>query len=76
MNETPKEVLDEYGISEVITRYIMSSEAEEVLDEYVYTLLNRISFLQEQNKQLKDFIEGSEFDLTPEFRKCFPNGFK
>lgn len=76
MEESPKEVLDEYGISEVIARHIMSSEAEEVLDEYVYNLLNRINLLQEQNKRLKAFIVDNELDLLPEYKNYFNCSFR
>jgi hypothetical protein len=37
-------------------------------------LIAENTLLIEENKQLKEFIEGNEFDLTPEFRKQFPNG--
>ncbi|WP_137743305.1 COG5 family protein [Robertmurraya siralis] len=76
MDETPKEVLDEYGISEVIARYITSSEAEEVLDEYIYTPLNRINFLQEKNKRLKAFVVDNELDLLPEYKNYFDCSFR
>jgi hypothetical protein len=35
---------------------------------------NKLKRLIEKNKQLKEFIEGWEYDLTPEFRRHFPNG--
>lgn len=31
-------------------------------------------YLIELVEQMKTFIEGNEYDLTPEFRRCFPNG--
>jgi hypothetical protein len=35
---------------------------------------NLINDLVKENLKMKSFIEGNEYDLTPEFRKEFPNG--
>jgi hypothetical protein len=36
---------------------------------------NKLKRLIKQNKKLKDYIEKNEFDLYPEFKRDFPNGF-
>lgn len=74
--ETPKEVLNEYGISEVIERYVKNDSAAELINDYVFTLIDKVSVLNEQNKQLKAYIENNELDLLIEFKDYFPNGIE
>lgn len=51
-------------------------EENDYLKESIKHLMNQNDSLLEENRQLKDFIEGWEYDLTPEFRAHFPNGIR
>jgi hypothetical protein len=74
MKETPKEVLEEYGINAVIERFVENDEAMTIISEYVFTLINKVTTLQNQNKQMKSFIENNELNMLKEFKDYFPKG--
>lgn len=49
---------------------------KEIAVSDIWELIDRIRKVEEENIQMKTFILGNEYDLTPEFRNSFPNGFK
>lgn len=73
---SPKETLDEYGIVTLVEKYVVDQEAEELIGNYISNLINKLAIANDQNKEMRDFIEGNEYDITPEFKKKFPNGLE
>ncbi|MEH7116190.1 hypothetical protein V7128_02025 [Neobacillus vireti] len=42
--ETPKEVYKEYGIAEVLARWVMDGDAEDFISNYINELLEKAEF--------------------------------
>lgn len=66
---------DEYALWIGNQPYYVYEGWIEELEQKVKELKKGNKELTEENEKLKAFITGWEYDLTPEFRKEFPNGF-
>lgn len=55
-----------------------SKSVENSKKTLIENFIKQSKLIEQQNNEilkLKDFILGNEYDLTPEFRRSFPNGF-
>jgi hypothetical protein len=53
VESTPKQLLDEYGISEVVESYVTNGDAIDVINDYIFILINKISTLKTEKEEYR-----------------------